>query len=250
MRRVRGITGNRQSFVASVPFGALEFDMPANQRIRLRTSTPGDVAVNSIVFDRTLGALTLSATGGPAVTGAATITLGVLTVEAELRRVGGPSIQPTLTVADAFVIGVTPEGVGSVAFDASNPCRIYWAFFAADTVSAVPSEAGPVIAAGTGALTHGFFDAGRGTSVFEIAFPPGIDVAQGTFAVIARDVAFDPASDWSNILKDTDVAVSTEAWGLTVADGSITVTQHPTPTTPEWIVNTSDGGLTVAQHPE
>lgn len=98
---------------------------------------------------------------------------------------------------------------GAASFSVDQPCRVYWAVFPSDTVSATPSVAGPIIAAGTGALDNGFFDVASGVSVNGAIFADGLSDSTSTLYVIARNESVEPISSWSNILKDTTVSVNT-----------------------------------------
>lgn len=92
---------------------------------------------------------------------------------------------------------ITGEGT----YTANIAARHYWALTApATTPDAV------AIAAGTGALDHGYFDAPLGAVSTAISFVSGINVTGGVFSIVAR---VEPSGAWSNILRDSSVDVNT-----------------------------------------
>ena len=108
----------------------------------------------------------------------------------------GGGVAPTLT-GPLSIDAIT----GEATYAASIAARHYWAL----TAPATTPDA-PTIAAGTGALDHGFFDAPLGSVAMDIAFATGINVTGAVFSIVAR---VEPAGPWSNVLRDTTVDVNT-----------------------------------------
>ena len=111
---------------------------------------------------------------------------------------GGPAAAPVLT-GPLDLDGATGEG----GYLADVAARHYWALTAP---ASAPTAA--EIAAGTGALDSGWFDAALGSVQADITFDSGINVVGGVFSVAAR---VEPSGAWSNVLRDTSVDVDTVA---------------------------------------
>lgn len=252
MRRFRAIATGRQQIILPLPDGELTFDLSATRRLRAVLGIPDETVGNVAVFTGTLGAMTLNATGDAPAVATAEIAFGAMALEADGTVVGAPLTQPILTGDADGLISVTDnlDGTGSVSFGASKPCKIYWGLYAEDSLSSDPSDAGTAIAAGTGALDFGTTTLTRGVNSVTINFGPGIDVTAGTFYVIARDETDTPNSDWSNVLKDTSVAVTTEGWQITTGNAQATIVSFPpVPTSPVWAVTAGNTQATVNTYP-
>ena len=154
-----------------------------------------------------------------------------------------PVLSGTLAIDATTATGVTSLSIDKVS-------QLYWGLYASDSLSTDPQTAGPLIAAGTGALDFGSIDV-TGSVALNIAFASGISEGSGTIYFVGRDLSEDPNfSDWSNVLKNTAVEVVTEGWSITVGSATATIASYPAvKTTPSWSISTGNTTATINSYP-
>lgn len=173
-----------------------------------------------------------SANGTCVINGGATITFtpttaftGTATVNYTISDGQGGSASSTVTVSVTAIptgfiltgpLSFTGAGdTGAASFTSNRSARYYWGLSAPATT---PTAA--EIAAGTGLLASGFFDADTGTATFRADFPTGISVTNGVLSIVGR---VEPEGEWSNVLRDTTVDVNTMPPPYALANHTVTM---------------------------
>lgn len=119
------------------------------------------------------------------------------------RRAAGAGAPPAAPVLSGTLSLDPISGEGAYASDV--PARHFWSLTAPATT---PTAA--EIAAGTGAVDFGFFDATAGSINAVISFSLSAYVVNGVFSITARVM---PNGAFSNVLRDTSVDVGTPPGG-------------------------------------